>query len=101
MTPNQAATIEALRTAYARIERVDPSQPTYGALCALLDRQPDDMLRLLAAADIRWVSMLAANRRNARDKAAKAAAENAAMAKHAAMVYEFGESHDDADEGAL
>jgi hypothetical protein len=58
-TPAQLA---ALSSAYGTLNRVDPSQPTYRALTALLDKLPCSNLKQLVQADIKFVSGLARNR---------------------------------------
>lgn len=58
-TPAQLA---ALSSAYGGLNRVDPSQPTYRALTALLDKLPCANLKQLVSADIKFVSGLARNR---------------------------------------
>jgi hypothetical protein len=51
-----------LRTAYAGIKTVDPSQPSYGKLTALLDGSGPERIKQLAGANIKFVSSLARNR---------------------------------------
>lgn len=63
MTKTQLlAQIETLRTAYATIKTIDPSKPSYQKLCALLDSMDDELLKIVEAAEIKFVSMLAWNR---------------------------------------
>jgi len=57
-----ASQIEQLKAGYAGIKTVDPSQPTYGKLTALLDRATPEQLKQLAGAGIKFVSPLASNR---------------------------------------
>ena len=56
------AQLDALAQAYGTIQRVDPAQPTYRALTALLDKLPCANLQQLVKADIKFVSGLARNR---------------------------------------
>jgi hypothetical protein len=56
------AQINELRTRYAAIDRVDPSGPTYAKMCKLLNSLSQDDLKTLAAAKIKFISMLARNR---------------------------------------
>jgi len=56
------AQLAALSSAYGGLNRVDPSQPTYRALTALLDKLPCANLKQLVQADIKFVSGLARNR---------------------------------------
>jgi hypothetical protein len=58
-TPAQLA---ELRAGYAKIQAVDPAAPTYGKICAFLDKMGDDMLRQVRDGEIKWLSSLAANR---------------------------------------
>lgn len=51
-----------LRTGYATIQSVDPCQPTYGKMTALLDKMDDLQIVQIAKAEIKWLSSLAANR---------------------------------------
>lgn len=53
-----------LRDSYATITSIDPASDTYTRLLAFLDRQPIGILRTLADARIKFVSVLAANRVN-------------------------------------
>jgi len=60
-----AAMINKLRKAYGGISKIDPAQPTYKKLTALLDRLAKDdpkLLKKLAKAKIKFVSSLAMNR---------------------------------------
>jgi len=54
--------IEALRAAYGKIATIVPSGVGYKNLCKFLDAQDAATLRILANADIKFVSKLAANR---------------------------------------
>jgi hypothetical protein len=56
------ALIDEIRTAWAKIERVDPESSNYKDLIGWLDRQPNDVLLMLSEAKIKWVSSLARNR---------------------------------------
>lgn len=58
----QDAMIETLRTEYAKINRVDPCGEAYAKLAKLLSALSQDDLKMLAKANIRWVSSLALNR---------------------------------------
>jgi hypothetical protein len=51
-----------LKTAYAGIKTVDPSQPAYSKLTALLSASSPERLTQLASAGIPFVSPLARNR---------------------------------------
>jgi hypothetical protein len=54
--------INDLRTAYAKIDTIDPSTAAYGKLVDLLDALTVDQLKTVVAADIKFVSKLANNR---------------------------------------
>lgn len=54
--------INELRAAYANVQKIDPCGPAYTKLVALLNSLPQDMLRELADANIKFVSLLARNR---------------------------------------
>lgn len=54
--------INALRNDYAKLNTIDPCEPTYGKLCAKLDAMGDDMLKQVAQAKIKFMSVLAINR---------------------------------------
>ena len=58
-SPAQIATLKA---EYSKINGIDPSQPTYKKLIAMLDKLDLASLKSLAGADIKFVSMLAKNR---------------------------------------
>lgn len=58
--------IDKMRKEYGNIGKVDPSQPTYKKLTALLDKLTDEQLKQLAQAKIKFVSGLALNRVNRR-----------------------------------
>ena len=54
--------IDQMRKAYADINRIDPSGPSYKKLVAILNKSDQKTLKRLAMADIKWVSSLARNR---------------------------------------
>lgn len=54
--------VVVLREEYSKVDRIDPSEPTYGQLCDFLDTMDDVKLQQLADAKIKWLSMLANNR---------------------------------------
>ncbi|CAB4141223.1 hypothetical protein UFOVP410_62 [uncultured Caudovirales phage] len=54
--------IELLKTAYSDLERVDPTSKAYKRLIDLLNSLPQDKLKQLADANIKFVSVLAKNR---------------------------------------
>lgn len=54
--------LDTLRQMYAPIQTVDPAQPTYPRMCALLDRMSDPVLLQVAEAKIKFLSPLARNR---------------------------------------
>ena len=54
--------IEIMRKAYGTLSRMNPSSPTYKKFIKFLDKLPKDQLKQLAAANIKFVSMLAKNR---------------------------------------
>ncbi len=54
--------IEKLRKEYGGIDKIDPESSTYTALIKHLDSVPQNLLKQLAGADIKFVSMLARNR---------------------------------------
>lgn len=56
------AQIEILRTGYDRLPTIDPCSESYVRLISLLDSLPQANLKQLAAAKIKFVSMLARNR---------------------------------------
>ncbi len=61
------AQIRKLKREYSTVDKVDPSGPTYKALVAMLDKmlvQDLPLLKKLADADIKFVSVLAKNRLN-------------------------------------
>lgn len=62
MRPSIDQMIARLRTEFEKIKLIDPESPTYGRLSKLLDSMPTVELERLAAANIKWVSMLANNR---------------------------------------
>jgi hypothetical protein len=58
--------IQMLRAAYDRIDRIDPDSPNYKNLCDFLDRQTTEYLEVIADAKVKFVSGLARNRINRR-----------------------------------
>jgi hypothetical protein len=56
--------LDALREEYRKIDRIDPCQPSYYKLCEILDRASPAMLKQVAEADIRFISLMAKNRLN-------------------------------------
>ncbi len=62
------AQIMALKSGYSGISTVDPMQPTYGKLTALLDKATPEQLKQLSGAGIKFVSNLARNRLPDTDK---------------------------------
>ena len=54
--------IEIMKMAYGTLSGMNPSSPTYKKFIKFLDRLPKDQLKQLAAANIKFVSMLAKNR---------------------------------------
>ena len=54
--------IEILRKSYGTLSRMNPSSPTYKKFIKFLEKLPKDQLKQLAAANIKFVSMLAKNR---------------------------------------
>ena len=54
--------IEIVKMAYGTLSGMNPSSPTYKKFIKFLDRLPKDQLKQLAAANIKFVSMLAKNR---------------------------------------
>lgn len=54
--------INTLRNEFAKIDRIDPSAPSYAKMLALLDRLDDDGLVTVKNAQIKFVSVLALNR---------------------------------------
>jgi hypothetical protein len=54
--------IDTLKTGYGSIEKINPSSPTYKKLTDMLDSLSIDKLKQLSKANIKFVSMLAANR---------------------------------------
>lgn len=57
-----AVMLDQLRAEYAKINTIDPSEPTYGKIVALLDKLTQPQLKQLASAGIKFVSSLARNR---------------------------------------
>lgn len=57
-----AAALASLRAEYGKINTIDPCSDSYTRLCATLDRMGDQTLQQVAAANIKFMSMLAANR---------------------------------------
>lgn len=56
------AQLAELRAQYETIAAVDPCKPTYSVLCRFLDRMPQELLKQLADARIKFLSPLARNR---------------------------------------
>ena len=54
--------IEILRKSYGTLKTMNPSSPTYKKFIKFLEKLPKNQLKQLAAAKIKWVSMLAKNR---------------------------------------
>lgn len=54
--------LDMLKMAYAKVNKVDPSSPVYKKLIKKLDDMDKDMLKQVADADIKFVSLLAKNR---------------------------------------
>jgi hypothetical protein len=54
--------VQTLRTEFAQIERIDPSNPSYKKMIALMDRCTDQALVEIKDAGIKFVSSLALNR---------------------------------------
>lgn len=59
---SNATMIKTMKAAYGNIQGMDPSSEAYKKLTTLLDKQPKDVLKTLANANIKWVSSLARNR---------------------------------------
>lgn len=59
---DEKAAFDSLRKEYAKIERVDPSGPSYKKMVKLLDSMDQNQLKKLEAANIKWLSSLARNR---------------------------------------
>jgi hypothetical protein len=57
-----ADALAVLREEYSKINTIDPCSPSYNRLCETLDRMGDQVLQQVAAANIKFMSMLAANR---------------------------------------
>jgi hypothetical protein len=56
------AQIDALRREYATLDGIDPCQPTYGKMVAMLKGMDQPKLMQLALANIKFLSKLARNR---------------------------------------
>lgn len=54
--------LDKLRKEYGTLEKIDPTSPSYKKLITLLNNLPQEHLKSLASADIRFVSVLAKNR---------------------------------------
>ena len=54
--------IEIMRKAYGTLKTMNPSSPTYKKFIKFLSKLPKDQLKQLAAANIKFVSMLAKHR---------------------------------------
>lgn len=62
ITPFTGAQIQQLRESWGTMDRIDPCTTEYNSLITLLDTLPLVLLKQLATADIRFVSVLASNR---------------------------------------
>lgn len=56
------AHIDALKSAYGNIKKIDPNSSSYKKLTKMLNSMTDEQLKSLAKADIKFVSSLAKNR---------------------------------------
>lgn len=56
------AQINNLRTAYGKLNTINPSSPTYKKLVDLLDSMDDELLMIIKEAGIKFLSSLALNR---------------------------------------
>lgn len=54
--------IDKLKAEYGTMQKIDPTSSSYKKLIALLDNLPQDHLKQLASADIKFISPLAKNR---------------------------------------
>ena len=54
--------IEIMRKAYGTLKTMNPTSPTYKKFIKFLEKLPKNQLKQLAAANIKFVSMLAKNR---------------------------------------
>lgn len=54
--------LSQLRTEYAKIDRVDPSAPTYQKMTGSLNKMSQPQLKQIAGAKIKFLSPLARNR---------------------------------------
>lgn len=54
--------IDKLKAEYGTLQKIDPTSPSYKKLITLLDNLPQDHLKQLASADIKFISPLAKNR---------------------------------------
>lgn len=54
--------LSVLKKQYGTLDKIDPTSKSYKSLIALLDNLPQSHLKQLAAADIKFVSVLAKNR---------------------------------------
>lgn len=57
-----AVNIKALQAVFGKVTRMDPKEPVYMKLIALLDRCDDEALVTVYRAEIKFVSPLALNR---------------------------------------
>ena len=57
-------TIRRLRLDFSQVERINPESPSYKKLVDILDNSSEATLKVVAGANIKWVSMLAFNRLN-------------------------------------
>lgn len=62
LTPFTESHLESLRLHYGNLRQIDPCQPYYAKLIALLEKLPNDHLVQLAEANIKFVSILAKRR---------------------------------------
>lgn len=54
--------IETLKANFGTLSGIDPCTPAYRKLVAMLDAMPQNMLKQIAGANIKFVSQLAFNR---------------------------------------
>ena len=75
---NMDKLVKQLRSAYDKIDTIDPSQPTYDKLIKLLDSLNKEQLKVLVNAKIKFISKLAFTRLNK----AMSGNRNAPLPKH-------------------
>jgi len=75
---NMDKLVKQLRSAYDKIDTIDPSQPTYDKLIKLLDSLNKEQLKVLVNAKIKFISKLAFTRLNR----AMSGNRNAPLPKH-------------------